>query len=246
MREEATDTDPRQVLALVDSQGLIFEGRDQIDEDKRAFAVSRAALSRYGFASTNRHDLEAVVRQVAPTILIGTTGTAGTFTENAIRDMAERVPSPIVLPLSNPTANTEARPVDVYAWSEGRAMVATGSPFEPVLVGGQERLVGQANNVFVFPGVGLGAIVARAREITDRMFLVAATTLADMISTDRIRQGALYPPLADLRRISRAIAIAVAREASQAGVAPTMTDSEIESAVDAAMWTPVYPAVGPW
>jgi malic enzyme len=246
MREEATNVDPRQVLVMIDSRGLIFEGRDQIDEDKRAFALSRAALSRYGFASTDRHDLEAIVRQVAPTILIGTTGTAGTFTESAIRDMADRVPSPIVLPLSNPTANTEATPADVYAWSEGRAMVATGSPFEPVLVGGQQRLVGQANNVFVFPGVGLGAIVAQAREITDRMFLVAARTLSDMILTDRIRQGALYPPLADLRRISRAIAIAVAREASQAGMAPMMTDSEIESAVDAAMWTPAYPAVGPW
>jgi malic enzyme len=156
------------------------------------------------------------------------------------------VPNPIVLPLSNPTANTEARPADVYVWSEGRAIVATGSPFEPVLVGGQQRLVGQANNVFVFPGVGLGAIVAQAREITDRMFLVAARTLSDMISTDRIRQGALYPPLADLRPISRAIAIAVAREARQTGVARMMIDSKIESAVDAAMWTPAYPAVGPW
>jgi malate dehydrogenase (oxaloacetate-decarboxylating) len=246
MREEATDTDPRHVLALVDSRGLIFEGREQIDEDKRAFALPRSALSRYGFASADRHDLETVVRQVAPTILIGTTGTAGTFTETAIRDMAERVPSPIVLPLSNPTANTEARPADVYAWSGGRAMVATGSPFEPVLVDGQRRLVGQANNVFVFPGVGLGAIVAQAREITDRMFLVAARTMSDMISTDRIHQGALYPPLADLRGISRAIAIAVAREATQAGMAPMMIDSEIESVVDAAMWTPAYPAVGPW
>jgi len=183
-----------------------------------------------------------VIQHVAPTILIGTTGTSGAFTETAIREMTARVPSPIVLPLSNPTTNSEARPSDVLAWSAGRALVATGSPFDPVDVDGSQRLVGQANNVFVFPGLGLGAIVSRSREITDRMFLVAATTLAGMISAQRLDQGALYPRLSDLRPISRAIAIAVAREACDSGLA-RMTTGSIEEAVDEEMWTPSYSSV---
>jgi malic enzyme len=240
MRDEDVNAEVRHAVVMLDSQGLIFEGRDQVEADKRPFALPRTELSRYGFAPANRYDLETVVRQVAPTILIGTTGAAGTFTESAIREMAAQVWAPIVLPLSNPTANTEATPADVLAWSGGRATVATGSPFDPVLVDGQPRLVGQANNVFVFPGVGLGAIVARASEVTDRMFLVAATTLAGMTSPERIRQGALYPALAELRSISRAIAVAVAREARETGVAAMTDDEDIDSLVDVTTWIPEY------
>jgi hypothetical protein len=152
--------------------------------------------------------------------------------------MAASAPAPIVLPLSNPTAKAEATPAEVLAWSGGRAIVATGSPFDPIVVDGHARLVGQANNMFVFPGVGLGAIVARAREITDRMFLAAATTLAGMIPADRLAAGALYPRLSDLRPISRAVAIAVAREARDTGLAPIRTDEQIEAAVEAEMWIP--------
>ena len=154
--------------------------------------------------------------------------------------MAELVPAPIVLPLSNPTAKSEARPSDVLAWSGGRALVATGSPFDPVTIDGRRRLIGQANNVFIFPGLGLGAIVAHAREVTDEMFLVAATTLAELTSAERLTHGALYPALADLRPISRAIAIAVARQAHDSGVARSTSD-DIEASVDAAMWLPDYP-----
>ena len=124
-----------------------------------------------------------------------------------------------MLPLSNPTSKSEARPADVLAWSGGRALVATGKPVRPGARRRRTRLIGQANNVFIFPGLGLGAIVARAREITDAMFLVAATTLAGLTSAERLAQGALYPRLAELRSISRAIAVAVAREAQESGVA---------------------------
>jgi malic enzyme len=240
MRSEDARTDPRPAVLMVDSRGLIFDGRDQIDDDKRPFALPGKALARYGFPPAARYDLETVIRHVNPTILIGTTGTAGTFGETAIREMAARVPAPIVLPLPNPTANAEATPRDVLAWSGGSAVVATGSPFDPVIVDGRPRLVGQANNVFIFPGVGLGAIVARTREITDSMFLAAANTLAEMTSPGRIAAGALYPPLADLRPISRAVAVAVAREAVTAGLARMPGDRDVEAAVDEAMWTPRY------
>jgi malic enzyme len=225
---------------MVDSSGLVFEGRDHIDDDKRPFALPSSDLRRFGFEPASRYDLETVVRQVAPTILIGTSGQAGAFTETAIREMAARTPIPVVFPLSNPTVNSEATPADVLRWSEGRALVATGSPFDPVQTGSGIRVAGQANNVFIFPGVGLATIASRATEVTDRMFLIAATTLAGLVSADRLRQGALYPQIANLRPISRAIAIAVAREARDSGVSALAPDDDIEAVVDAAMWTPSY------
>jgi malic enzyme len=244
MRREGVGEDEiRHRIVLLDSRGLVYDGRAGLDDDKREFALSAGSLSSYGLTPStgDHHDLETVVRHVAPTILIGTTGTAGAFTPTAIHEMAAAVPAPIVMPLSNPTAKSEAHPADVLAWSEGRAIVATGSPFDPVTVGGRTLLIGQANNVFIFPGLGLGAIVARAREVTDAMFLVAATTLAKLTSPERLADGALYPRLADLRPISKAIAIAVAREAHDSGLADA--DQDIEASVDAAMWQPDYPPV---
>ena len=183
------------------------------------------------------------MRQFAPTILIGTAGQPGVFTQTAIREMAARTPAPIVMPLSNPTASAEATPADVLRWTEGRALVATGSPFGPVPYGGVTHQVGQANNMLIFPGVGLAAIASRAREITDQMFAVAATTLASLVTADRLAQGALYPPIADLRRVSRAVAIAVATQARQDGTARLAADDNIEKTVAAAMWYPSYPDV---
>jgi malic enzyme len=246
-REGAHDDDIRRGIVLLDSRGLVFHGRDDVEEDKQAYAMSPDELARLGLGhaeAQSRYDLETVVRHIAPTVLIGTTGTAGAFTSRAIRDMADQVPAPIVLPLSNPTSKSEAHPADVLAWSRGRALVATGSPFDPVPADTGVRLIGQANNVFIFPGLGLGAIVARAKEVTDDMFLVAAATLADMTPAERLAQGALYPRLADLRPISRAIAVAVAREAHESGVAGS-TDDNIEAAVDAATWIPDYPLAAP-
>ena len=148
---------------MLDSRGLVFEGRDHLDQDKRPFALSETEMRRFGFDPGRHYDLEAIVRHVAPTVLVGTSAIPGAFTEGAVREMAARAPRPIVLPLSNPTANSEATPAEVLAWSDGRALVATGSPFAPVEVNGRARPVGQANNVLVFPGIGLGAIVARYR-----------------------------------------------------------------------------------
>jgi malic enzyme len=243
MRSEgATDIGMHPAIIMLDSRGLIYQGRGDLDEDKRPFALPAGEAARLGLGPAQA-GLEAVVRQFAPTILIGTTGKPGQFTPAAIREMAERTPAPIVMPLSNPTANSEATPADVLRWTQGRALVATGSPFEPVRHGGMTHQVGQANNMLIFPGVGLAAIVSGAREITDRMFGVAATTLASLVTADRVAQGALYPPIADLRRVSRAIAIAVAAQARRDGVARLGPDDDIEQAVTAAMWLPSYPDV---
>jgi malic enzyme len=243
--EGATEDEIRHAVTMLDSQGLLFEGRDGVQDDKRPFALTSDELKNLGLEPSDRYDLETVIRHVAPTILIGTSGKPGVFSETAIREMAARTSNPIVLPLSNPTANSEATPSDVLAWSDGRAIVATGSPFDPVELGGRTHLIGQANNVFVFPGVGLGAVAGRAWEVTDRMFLVAATTLADMVPPERLEQGAIYPRLTELRYISRAIAIAVAKEGRDGGVAPKATDAELEEAVDAFIWAPEYEHLEP-
>ncbi len=243
MRSEgATDDEIRRAIVMLDSRGLLYAGRTHLDEDKRPFALTAGEAARLGLGP-GAAGLEDVVRQFAPTILIGTGGKPGLFTETAIREMAARTPSPIIMPLSNPTANSEATPADVLRWTEGRALVATGSPFEPVRYGAVTHEVGQANNMLVFPGVGLAAIATRAREITDAMFAVAAQTLAGLVTPERVAHGALYPPVADLRRVSRAVAIAVAVQARQDGVDRLGPREDIEQAVTAAMWLPSYPDV---
>jgi malic enzyme len=236
----ASKEEVRRAVVLIDSHGLVFEGRIPLDEDKRPFALERAAMHRYGFRGQPEYDLETVIGAVRPTFLIGTTGAPGAFTESAIRLMAAGTRVPVVFPLSNPTSRAEATPEHVLTWSEGRALVATGSPFPPVRWRGEDRLIGQANNVFVFPGVGLGAIVGKARRITDSMMLAAARVLAASVSDERLALGALYPSPTELRAVSRAIAVQVVLQAHREGVAGEDVDSLVEAAVDRAMWFPAY------
>jgi malic enzyme len=233
----------KRAIVTVDTKGLVFADRDQLDDDKREFALTAAELTSYGFTSlapANRADLVAVVAGVQPTVLIGTSGVPGAFTEAAIREMAAHTERPVVFPLSNPTAKTEAIPADILAWTEGRALIATGSPFEPVRINGVDHVIGQANNVFIFPGMGLGAIVAEAREITDEMFLLAARTLAEMVSPDRLAAGALYPAISELRQVSRQIAAKVVCQSRDCGVGRLYRDDEVFDAVDSAVWYPDY------
>jgi len=230
-------------IVTADTNGLVFSGRDNLDDDKREFALRAEALAHYGLGALNASDrlsLEAIVAAVKPTVLIGTSGVAGAFTEAAIREMAAHVERPVVFPLSNPTAKTEAIPSEILAWTGGRALIATGSPFEDVVVDGRNHVFGQANNVFIFPGMGLGAIVAEAREITDEMFLLAAETLASMVSEERLAAGALYPAVSELREVSRQIAAKVVCQSRDCGVGRLYRDGEIIEAVDSAIWFPTY------
>jgi malate dehydrogenase (oxaloacetate-decarboxylating) len=232
----------RRAIVTADTHGLVFAGRDPIDHDKLEFALGPEELASYGFEPepADRLDLEAIVSTVQPTMLIGTSGVPGAFTEGAVREMAAHVDRPVIFPLSNPTASSEALPDDLMRWTEGRALVATGSPFDPVKYDGATHIVGQANNVFVFPGMGLGAIVAEAREITDEMFLLAAQTLAEMVSEERLATGALYPAVSELREVSRQIAARVVCQSRDCGVGRLYRDDEVEEAIEAAMWYPDY------
>ncbi len=239
-REGVPEEEIKRALVQLDSNGLTFLGREPLDDDKKEFALTPREREHYGFEKAERYSLETVIRHVKPTMLIGTSGTPGAFTEGAIREMAKHVKTPVVFPLSNPTSKTEAVPADIIAWSDGRAIVATGSPFDPVVHEGRARIIGQANNAFCFPGIGLGAIVAQAREITDEMFLVAAEACADSVSDERLEQGSLYPNQAELRKVSRLIAERLVCQARDCGVGRAIREEEIKEAVDSMMWFPDY------
>jgi len=230
----------RDHIALVDTQGLVHEGRTELDDTKREFSVAAVPPGTDG-------ELLSVIRDRRPTVLVGATGVAGTFSEPVIGALMAGLSDtdrPIILPLSNPTSVSEADPADVIAWTDGRALVATGSPFAPVQHDGRWHEIGQANNVFIFPGLGMGAIVAESRAVTDRMFLLAARVLAAAVSDERLAAGALYPAVADLRAISRRIAQAVAQEAVAAGLSAAADRDggrlDTSAAVAAAMWWPDY------
>jgi malic enzyme len=240
--------DPRAAagaMVMFDSHGLIHTDRPDVPDDQRPFAVDPAPLMSAGLSPSELADPVAVARVTASTVLIGASACSGAFSEGLVREVGRHDPAPIVLPLSNPGASAEARPEDILAWTGGRALVAAGGPSRAVAGPGGVRVIGQANNVFIFPGLGLGAIVAQTREVTDEMFLVAAHQLAELVSEERLRTGALYPPVAELRAVARAIAIAVTRTARDDGSGLALSDPEIEAAVDRTMWWPDYVPVEP-
>jgi malic enzyme len=234
-RAEATAS-----VLLMDSKGVVHAGSETIAADQRPFAVDEARLAALGLSAEQLADPVAVARAFRPTVLMGTTGTRGAFSEQLLREVAAHEPQPVILPLSNPSDRTEALPAEILAWTDGRALVASGSPFGEVVTDAGTRVIGQANNVFVFPGIGLAAMVAEARELTDDAFLVAARTLAELVGEDRLEVGAIYPPISDLRVAARAIAVALVRHFRDSGYGRQYRDDEIELAVDRAMWWPDY------
>jgi len=227
-------------VANLDHHGMLVADEAIADEHKRDFAWPPALAAKYGLVPGAGRDLERVVRALRPTVLIGTSGQPGTFTEAVVREMARHVERPVIFPMSNPTSKSEAIPSLLLAWTDGRALVATGSPFPPVAHGGRTHVIGQGNNAFVFPGIGLGVLVSRAYQVTDGMFAAAAATLAGEVHADDLASGSLFPPAHALRRVTARIAEAVVREARDSGVGQVLEDSAIAPAVRAAMWEPAY------
>lgn len=230
-------------LCMLDSSGLVAQDRGAMDEHKQSLAWPVELAAGYGLSGTS--GLEESIVAVKPTVLIGTTGQSGLFSERIVRTMAAHVDRPVIMALSNPTAKSEAIPADVFAWTDGKALMATGSPFKSVEYGGRTLRVSQGNNVYVFPGVGLGAIITGARQVTEAMFAAAANELGAMVAEEELADGVLYPPLADLRVISRRIARAVAAEACESGVGQEMTCDEIDDALNHEIWDLNYPTLRP-
>ncbi|MBW2268065.1 MAG: NAD-dependent malic enzyme [Deltaproteobacteria bacterium] len=223
-----------------DSSGLLREGRDFADPHKKALAASPEVLAGWELDGLEDPTPEDVIRQMKPTILIGATATPGTFRQTMIEEMARHVERPIVMPLSNPTSKAECTAQEAIVWSGGRALVATGSPFADVIHAGKRHVIGQANNVFVFPGVGMGAVLSEIREVDEALFLVAARTLAEYVSADRLELGALFPEQSELRSVSSRIAAAVVRYASQQNLGRPFADDEVERVVEEGTWSPGY------
>jgi malic enzyme len=241
MREEGASREEIESSRFAfDSQGLLREGVEVSDEHKRELVASRELLARFGLDGIERPTPEDVIRQVKPTILIGATAAPGTFRQSMIEEMARHVERPIVMPLSNPTHKAECTPEEAITWSDGRALVATGSPFSDVMYGNERNVIGQANNVFVFPGVGLGAILSEIRDIDEAVFLVAARTLAECVTDERLKHGALYPDQSELRDVSSRIAAAVVRYASGKRLGRFIADDDVEQVVSESTWYPEY------
>jgi malate dehydrogenase (oxaloacetate-decarboxylating) len=231
------------IVAVLDRNGLLIDDGRIRDAYKRELAWPAALAQRYGFDSGGRTLLD-VVRGYRPTMLIGLSGVPGAFDERLVREMAAHVDRPVIFPSSNPSANSEARPADLYAWTDCRCLVAAGSPYRDVECGGRRFRVGQGNNVFVFPGLGLGALAVRARKVTNRMTNAASKSLAFQVTDEELSSGLLFPSVARLRAVSFHVAIAVAREAIREGVSSVAEDA-IEREVEATMWEPDYPNFEP-
>lgn len=233
----------RRRIATVDSQGLVTTARVGLEDFKAAYARPVDELATYACADREHVTLEETIYNFKPTILIGTSGTAGLFTEAVVRAMASVNERPLVFPLSNPTSKCECTAAQAIEWSDGRAIVATGSPFEPVTFGGRTWRTGQGNNAFIFPGVGLGLWVGGVRRVTDAMFLDAARALASLVSADDLAEGSVYPRLTRIRDCSHAVACAVVRRAVNQGHAEPRVLDDLDERVRRAMWEPVYRSV---
>ena len=241
VREGVPEAEARQRFFLVNRGGLLHDGRTDLKAEQRVYAPPWASVEGWARADPSRVSLDETVEQVRPTVLIGLSTVAGAFHEELVRGLARQVRRPTILPLSNPTAKTEATPQDLLDWTEGRALIATGSPFPPATYGGQTFPIAQCNNVYVFPALGLGAIAAGARHVTDGMFLAAARTLAAQSPARSDPAGALLPKVSEARTVARVIALAVGLEAQRTGEAIPTTTDELRARVAACQWTPTYP-----
>ncbi len=235
-----TEQEAVERIWTVDSKGLVTRDRDNLEEFKQRFARSPQEVQAWPRSDGSRISLADTVRNAKPTILIGTSGTPGTFGQEVVEAMAKVQEQPIIFPLSNPTSKSECTPEQALKWSGGKAIVATGSPFPEVRVAGQVHRIGQCNNAFIFPGIGLGLAVSRARRVTEGMFLDAAKALASKVSTEDLETYAVYPQLSRIRECSHAVACATIHRAVQEGFAEPDILENLEDTVRNAMWFPDY------
>jgi malate dehydrogenase (oxaloacetate-decarboxylating) len=234
------DSEAGKRFFMVDRDGLLVDGMDGITSFQQPFLQDKAAIANWTLDHPDRVALLDVVRNAKPTVLIGVSGQAGAFSEAVVRTMTEHSPRPVIFPLSNPTSRAEATPADLDAWSGGRAVIGTGTPFPPLERNGAKFKVDQTNNSYIFPGVGLGAIAVRASRITDEMFMAAAKALA-AASPARSDPGKnLLPPVTSLRDVSVAVALAAALQAHKEGLTQGVNIDQIEGLIRRKVWTPHY------
>jgi malate dehydrogenase (oxaloacetate-decarboxylating) len=228
-----TEREARERIYAIDRPGLLIEGGAGVRPEQQAFARSDAGTW------TGSNGLAEVIRHAKPTVLIGVSGTPGAFTEEAIREMASYTERPVIFPLSNPTSRSEATPQQLLDWTEGRALIGTGSPFEAVRWKGKTIPIDQTNNSYIFPGLALGVVATQARRVSEGMIKTAALTLAELSPARENPKGTLLPALESIRQVSRTIAKAVGLKAIQEGWT-SMEESSLDAALEANIWEPVY------
>jgi malate dehydrogenase (oxaloacetate-decarboxylating) len=231
----------RRRIFMVDRPGLLHDGLEAMFPFQQPLAQSLAQVKSWADDISQGVSLLEVIKQAHPAILIGVSGQPGLFTEEIIRAMSAGTDRPIIFPLSNPTARIEAVPADLYKWSDGKALVATGSPFPPVQHNGQNYPIAQCNNSYIFPGMGLGILAAEARRVTDSMLMAAAVALSECAwAYNDVSQSSLLPPLADIRKVSKHIALAVGLQAQNDGIATKNSKEVLQEKIDATFWEPCY------
>jgi malate dehydrogenase (oxaloacetate-decarboxylating) len=236
-----SDQEAGERFYAVDRYGLIVEGGQGIRPEQQLFARKRSEVAGWQVSNPQEIGLLDVVRYAKPTVLIGVSGQPGAFTEEVIRAMAKTTQRPIIFPLSNPTSRCEAKPQDILDWTEGRALIGTGSPFGPAKVNGNEVQIDQTNNSYIFPGLALGIISSHAKHVSDAMIKASALALAALSPTRKDTRANLLPPLSNIRSVSLEVARAVGKQAMQDGLA-AVDEAGFEKELAANVWAPVYQA----
>jgi malate dehydrogenase (oxaloacetate-decarboxylating) len=230
----------RERFFAVDRDGLLLQDTPQLSPRQQQFARPRDSVAGWRLETPERISLLDVVTNAHPTVLIGVCAQPQAFTEAVVREMARHVDRPVIFPLSNPTVRCEATPEQLMEWTQGRAIIGTGSPFPPVMVNGRSTPIDQTNNSYIFPGIGLGVIASDARRVNDAMFMAAAKALAYLSPTVRDKQGRLLPPPDELRSVSVSVAMAVARQAQADALAPPCDEASLMRRIRANVWEPRY------
>jgi malate dehydrogenase (oxaloacetate-decarboxylating) len=241
MREQGlSEAEARERIFAFNRHGLLVEGEPGLRESQLPLARTREQVANWRLSGSGPISLLDTVRNAKITALVGTSMQTGAFTEEIVRAVAENVDRPVILPLSNPTSKSEAAPADLLRWSDGRALIGTGSPFAPVAINGRTVRISQTNNSYIFPGLALGILVARARRVTDGMIMAAAKTLASLSPTVADPNDALLPPIGDSRRVGLAVAEAVAKQAMAEGISGLGDPAGLGAELRRYVWEPVY------
>jgi len=241
MREQGlTETEARQRIYAFNRHGLLVEGEPGLRESQLPLARSRNEVTPWLLSGSGPISLLDTVRNARITALVGTSMQPGAFTEEIVRAMAANVDRPVILPLSNPTSKSEAAPADLLSWTNGRALIGTGSPFPPVDINGRTVRISQTNNSYIFPGLALGILVSRARRVTDGMIMAAAKTLASLSPTGADANAPLLPPIGDSRPVGIAVAQAVAKQAVAEGISALADPGALAEEIRSYVWEPVY------
>lgn len=240
MEEGLSKKDACLKIFAVDQPGLLMEDTPGLEDQQKIYAKPRTAVADWKLANAGTISLEDVVRNAKATVLIGVTAKRGLFSQSILEQLGKNTHMPVVLALSNPTAKTECTPEEALQATNGKAIVATGSPFKPISLNGREVAFSQCNNMYIFPGVGLGALVAQAGKVTDAMFLSASKAISAMVTDEQLERGLLLPEMKEIRRVSFEVALAVAKESRESGIGRQLADSHLMAVISKAQWDPHY------